>query len=141
MQDNRDISYLTEMQPLVRHYLESALRKGDAINSTFESWKTFLFARFVFDSAKEIRESFMHSVRYILSNLRMNRIFAFYQFVIVKLPKSFLGFFVSIYGRFKKLVIDYLANFQRSYYLNLLFLGRIQTIFIHQQAHRGSYYV
>src|SRR3989344_8883966 len=67
---------LAQPNPFVREKLETRLRKGNAIHSTFETRKSFLFARLIFDSAKEVSKSFVNSIGNILLRLRMNfRIF------------------------------------------------------------------
>jgi hypothetical protein len=135
MQDDRHISDLAKFQPFVRQNLESALRKSDAINSALESRKPFLFAGSVFHSAEEVRKCFVNSIGNILSNLTMDGILAFYQFVVIKLPQCLSRFFVSLFGNIKKLVINCLTSFERINDSNLLFSRRINTIPIHQQAH------
>jgi hypothetical protein len=135
MQNNRHRANLAEFEPFIRQNLESALRESDTIHSALESRKPFLFAGLVFHSAKKVRECFVNSIRNILGNLRMDRVFAFYQFVVIKLPQSLARFFVSLFGSVKKLVIDCLTSFERINDSNLLFSRRIYPESIHSQFH------
>lgn len=135
VQDYRNTSYLAEFKPFVRKNLESRLGISDTIDSALETRKSFFLAGFVFDSAKEVSKSFVDSIRDILGNLRMNRIFTFNQLVVVKLPKSLARLFISIDRSFKEKVVYFLTSFQRINDSYFLFIRRVYAIFIHQQAH------
>jgi hypothetical protein len=131
------VSYLAKSKPLIGYELESALRKSKAINSALVSRKTLLPTTLVFHSPEKVAECFVNSIADILSNLTMNsRIFAFDELVIIKLSQSLARSLVSAYAHLKKLIIDCLANLQRTYQPFSLFARRIQPELIHQQAHR-----
>src|SRR3990167_4433661 len=76
MQDDRNVSYFAEFNPLVRKKFESRLGECYAVHSALETRESFLFAGLIFDSAKEVSKSFVNSIGNILLRLRMNfRIF------------------------------------------------------------------
>lgn len=140
MQDNRNASNLTQSNPPVRKKLETRLRKGDAVNPTFEAGKSFFFG-ILFDPSEEVLESLMHSVRDILYNLRMDFIPSFDKIVVVKFIEACRAKFVSINRQCKKFIVNCLASLERINQSYLLLSRRIQTIFIHLNDHRGKIYV
>jgi len=133
---------LAQPNPFVREKLETRLRKGNAIHSTFETRKSFLFARLIFDSAKEVSKSFVNSIGNILLRLRMNfRIFTSKIFVEVKTTKRYFSKLVAVNRQSKKLIVNCFVILERFNDSYILLIRRIQTIFIHQlNDHRGIDY-
>jgi len=138
MQDEGDASNLAQSEPSVRKQFESALWISDALDSALEARKSLFLAGLVLDPAKEIGESLIHPVRDILNNLRVDRIFAFDEIIIVKLVEAYRTEIVSIDAQCKKLIIDCLASLERINQSYLLLSRRINSEFIHQQAHIGG---
>ena len=142
MQDDRYRAYFANLDSFVTKQLESRLWKSYAINPRLEPRKTFFLTRLIFDSTKEIRESFMHSIRNILLDLRMYfKVFSSKMLVIIKLPKSLASAFVSLFRDVKKLIVDCLSNLERINNSFFMFIRRIQSIFIHLNDHIGDIYV
>ena len=136
MQDDWKIANLTNLDVFTADKLEPRLRISDAHNPALESGKSFLFAGFVFHSAKEVLKGFVNSIRNILLGLRINFfVFSSKIFAKVKLVKSYIAKFIGIFVKRKKLVVDYLASFKRINDSNLLLTRRVNTIPIHQQGH------
>jgi hypothetical protein len=136
VKNNGHRANLAKPDSLITQNLETRLRKGYAIHSTLKSRKSFLFTGFVLDSAEEVRKCFMHSVRYILLDLRMNfRIFASKIFVVIKLPQSLASVFIGLFRKVKKFVVDCLASLERINDSNLLLLRRIYPKSIHSHRH------
>jgi len=132
MQDNWNASNLAEFKLFVRKQFETRLRECYTINSAFESRKPFLLAGFVLDSAKEVFESLVNSIRNVLDNLTMSiRRIAFDYSIIIKFCQRYFAKFISVYGCSKKVIISRFAYFKVVNEFNLLFRRRIHTIFEH----------
>jgi len=141
MQYNWDISDLGYLQFFIIVELKPRLWKRDAINPIFKSGKPLLFARFILNSAKEVLECLVHSVRNILLVLGMYfKIFAGQILIIVKLVQGNISEFVSILRQGKQFIIDCFASFERFNDSFLLNDRRIQSVFIHQQVHKSEEY-
>lgn len=135
MQDNRHRTNLAQSEPSVRQQFESALGESDAVHPTLEARKSLFLAGLVLDPAKEVGESLMHSIRDILNNLRMDRILAFDEIIIIKFVEANRAELVGINRQCKKLIVDCLTSLERINDSYLLLSRRINPEFIHQQAH------
>jgi len=136
VQDDGDVSYFRNMQPFLGDESKARLRVGDTVNTRFEPWETFLFARRVFCPSEKAPECFMNSVRDVLFHLRMKvSVFSCEMFIVVVASQCFTRSFVGINGQFKKFIVDCFANHERIKKKSLLFFGRVQSVLIHSQFH------
>ena len=130
MEHKRNSSDVAEFQSFILKNLEPRLRIGDTMNSAFESRKAFLSGGLVFHTSKEMSKCFVNSIRHILCNLGMNRIFTFNQCVVIKSPEYGMRLFIGVYRGMKKIIIDCFAGLKSMNEFPLLFLGRIESVCI-----------
>ena len=142
MQYNGDVPYLGCMQFFLRDKFKPILRISDAINSTFKTWKAFLFTSRIFTSAKKVLKTFMYSIRNILFYLgEYFRVQTCEKVIKIVSVECHIVFFVDRYGKFKKFIIDVFADIKRVKKYFFLFLRRIQTVFIHPEFHIKDMYI
>lgn len=146
MQFEGDVSYLGQMQTPVGEKFETntiqspildlgGLAICDGINLTLKSRKSFLFTRFVFDSAKEVFKGFMYLISQTIKDLGRKSIMLFRKiFRIVKFTVS-LTKFINIFSQNKQFIINLFRGLERFNQSLLMFIRRIDTILIHTHSH------
>lgn len=146
MQDNWNVPYLRDMQPLVGKQLKSELRVCDAIKSLFEARKPNpgpFSLLLLLNPAKEVFVCLRKPISTVLKSLRENgfklrvRVFDFLDdlaqlgFVIKRCAISPIFGFTSL----KKRIIEFTAQIKLRIQSSGLFSGRIQPKFIVPEFH------
>ena len=135
VQYDRDVPDFGAVEPPVGRELESRLRVGDAPHTAFEAGKPLFFSTSL-DSAVEVLERLIHSVRNVLEDLGKHLwMFTPKMLVEPKLTNTILRGFVGVDIQFKKLIIHTLAGVECLVESVLLNPARIQPILIHSQLH------
>ena len=119
VENNGHTAYPGNIKLLIGFELEPHLGIGYAPEPFLESGEADfdMFSGFLFlDPSKEVFKSLAEPVIKVLENLRKNNtgigIKIFYAFIKVKLGQTFACIFVCLNIDFKKLVIDFSANFK-----------------------------
>jgi len=145
MQDDWQVANLGNLQSSIIEEFESALGVCDASYFAFETRKTLLPTKGVFDPMKEVVQRLMNSVRNVLQDLRVNpcKLFRNSEFYVRNKGIEVISAcekMLSVLS--KKNVIDFLANLELVEKSDLLFPRGIQPVLIHPaELHRGKYYV
>jgi hypothetical protein len=136
MKNDGNVSYLAKSQSPIREKLKATLRESQAINSALVSGKTLFPTTLVFYSPEKVGEGFVNSIANILSNLRVNKILALNELIVIEFAKRLARCLVGFDAFIQEKVIYFLTSLERINNSSLLFARRIQPELIHQQAHR-----
>ena len=151
MQDNWDVTYLRDMQPLVGKQLKSELRVCDAIKSLFEARKPNpdpFSLLLLLNPAKEVFICFGKSVRTVLKNLGENsieqwvRVFDLFDDIVkfVSATERNLVGFVCGLTPLKKKIIHLTTQVKVRIQSPHMVLGGIQSKFIVPEFHYVTYW-
>lgn len=124
------------MQSSLGNEFKTGLRIGNAVDTAFEPWESFLFVEGVFCPAEKVLERFVYSVRNILFDLGMKfSVFPREMFIVIIAFQCFSRSFVSFDRKFKKFIVDCFTGFKGIEKKFSLFSRRIQSILIHPEFH------